>query len=504
LLRNYGNLPLKFARNKRALLLPIAATATREQKVASIGEFVDGFWDSEVQPSLIDYIAIPCQSPAFDPGWRTNGLLGQAFEHLHRWTAAQLSHIPNAWADILTIEGRTPVLFASIPGVGRPVFIYGHADKQPPMDGWTGGRSPYEPSLEGERLYGRGGADDGYAIYSAVAAVVALHRQRAVLPPITILIEGSEESGSGDLAAYLELLKDRIAAPHVIVALDAGCLDYQAPWLTTSLRGQVAGILSVKTLEHAAHSGDLSGIAPASFRIARQLLSRLEDESTGRIIPREFHAEIPSTLEEQAGTAARALGDRVLEGLPLAAGVRPVDEDVAALLLNRAWRPQLAVTAFEGLPTIAEASAAMHPETRLKLSLRLPPSVDPQLAAAALKDLLERDPPSGAQVRFQVEMMSPGWHAKPLSPWLRGPLERAAAHAFGTELGYFGGGGGIPFLKMMADAFPEAQFIVTGVLGPGANAHGPDEFLHLPTAKKLTAMLALMLSEIAQEQGHQP
>jgi acetylornithine deacetylase/succinyl-diaminopimelate desuccinylase-like protein len=472
--------------------------ASKEHKLHGTSEFVEQFWSSEALPSLIDYVAIPCQSPAYDPDWATNGLLGKAFQHLHDWTAAQLRHVPDAEVEILVLEGRTPVLFATIPGHGRPVFIYGHADKQPPMEGWTNGRAAFEPSLEGDRLYGRGGADDGYAIYAAVTAILAVRKDGAPLPPVSILIEGSEESGSGDLAAYLALLKDRIGSPDVIVALDAGCLDYEAPWLTTSLRGQVAGVLTVKTLNQAAHSGDLSGVAPASFRVARQLLSRLEDEATGRIIPRDFYADVPEAFEAHAEAAGLSLGKRVLEGLPFAKDVEPVDQNVATLLLNRAWRPQLTVTAFEGLPPVAEASAAMHPETRLKLSLRLPPSVDPEAAATVLTDLLERDPPYRAEVRFHVDMMSHGWHAKPLAPWLRVPVEQAAREAFGTELAYFGGGGGIPFLKMMDDAFPDAQFVVTGVLGPGANAHGPDEFLHVPTAKRLTTMLALTLPKLAQ------
>ena len=458
--------------------------------------FVDTFWSDQVLSSLAAYIQIPCQSPAFDAAWDANGLLDLAFRHLHDWTSARLRDVVGATVEIVQIEGRTPVLLATVPGEGPHVLIYGHADKQPPMNGWTNDRKPYEPSFEGDRLYGRAGADDGYAVYSAVTAIRAVQAQGVELPRISILIEGSEESGSGDLAAYLLYLADEIRSVDIVIALDAGCLDYDGAWLTTSLRGQVAGTLSVKTLTQAAHSGDLSGIVPSSFRIARQLLSRLEDEVTGRIRVQEFYAQIPSLLEEHARSAGRALGNKVLAGLPLADGVAAVDPDSATLLLNRAWRPQLTVTGFEGLPAVAQASAAMHPETRLKLSLRLPPSCEAELAGETLKKLLEKDPPNHAEVTFELEMVSQGWHSNPLSASLTASLEAAARKSFGTGLAFFGGGGGIPFLKMVEDAFPDSQVIVTGVLGPGANAHGPDEFLHVPTAKRLTSMLAFFLADL--------
>jgi acetylornithine deacetylase/succinyl-diaminopimelate desuccinylase-like protein len=459
--------------------------------------FTEHFWEREVLPSLFDYIAIPCQSPAFDAEWASNRLLDRAAGHLAGWARARLKGIEGATVEIVRLEGRTPLLFAFIPGAGRPVLLYGHFDKQPPMDGWTDGREPWTPRREGDRLYGRGGADDGYALYAAVTALLALRDQGLATPPTAILIEGSEESGSGDLPAYFEHLRDQIGVPDLVVALDAGCLDYDAPWLTTSVRGQVAGTLEVQTLSHAVHSGDASGIVPSSFRIARHLLSRIEDAGTGDIKTAAFHAAIPEEHRQQAERAGAALGGAIAGGVPLWPGTHPVSESAAALLLNRAWRPQLTVTGLDGLPDVANAAAVMQPLTRLRLSLRLPPSVCPDNAARTLKKLLEADPPYGARIRFEADMISPGWQSAPLHSWLEEAIWEAGDEAFGAATGFFGGGGGIPFLHMLSESFPKAQILVSGVLGPGSNAHGPDECLHLPTARRVTALLSGVLAHAA-------
>jgi len=464
---------------------------------ARTADFVDRFWESEVTPSLWRYMSIPCQSPAFDRDWDSNGLLEAAAEELRGWAERNLSTVPGCRVEIVRLPGRTPLLFAEIPGAGRPVLFYGHFDKQPPMEGWTNGRSAWEPRLEGERLYGRGGADDGYATYSAIASILAVIEQGHAVPPCTLLIEGCEESGSGDLAAYFELLAPRIGAPELVVALDAGCADYDQPWVTTSVRGQVAGTLEVTVLDQAMHSGDASGVVPSSLRIARALLARIEDAESGAVLLPGAQAAIPADPARHAAEVAEAVGPAFVAALPLAGACRPVAGDVAELLLNRAWRPQLTVTGVDGLPGVAAAAAVMHPGIRLKLSLRVPPSSDPAAVAAELKRALERDPPYGAAVRFAVEMVSPGWAAPQMAPWLEARLQTAAGNHFGGPPRFFGGGGGIPFLKSLSDAFPDAQLIVTGVLGPGSNAHGPDEFLHLPTAKRLTGMIAEILAGAA-------
>ena len=412
------------------------------------------------------------------------------------WARRKLTSIPGAAVEIARAAGRTPVIFIDVPGDLRaPVLVYGHLDKQPAMEGWAPGRGAWTPVIEGDRLYGRGGADDGYALFGAITALLALRAQGLSHPPCRILIEACEESGSADLPFHLEQLKERIDEPGLVVALDAGCGNYDQLWVTTSLRGQVAGVLKVGILSEGLHSGDASGVVPSPFRVARVLLSRIEDPVTGEIALADLHVEIPAEQRKQAEDAAAVLGDRVYAELPFLDKVRPILDDAAELLLARAWRPQLAVTGIEGLPSLPKAAAVMQPEISLKLSLRLPPTMDPQRAAKRLKTLLETNAPYNAKVEFTTDLTSPGWHAPPIAPWLRTSLDSASSEVFGRRCAFMGGGGGIPFLSMLTERFPLAQFVATGVLGPQSNAHGPNEFLHLPTAKRLVAALARLLND---------
>lgn len=461
--------------------------------------FINDQWRDRVMRPLLDYIAIPCESPAFDPDWAERGHIDAATRLMADWASAMLSDVPGATVEVIQLEGRTPLLLIDVSGEGdQPVLIYGHLDKQPPMDGWTKGRSAWTPSLEGDRLYGRGGADDGYAVFSAVLAVMALRAQKLAHPRCVILIEASEESGSGDLPAYIDHLADRLGQPRLVIALDSGCGDYDQLWATTSLRGQVAGVLTVRVLEEAIHSGDASGVTPSSFRIATHLLARLEDPQTGEIIPSIFHAAIPKERQIEARSAAVSLGESLWKQLPFRPGVLPVTLDATELVLNRAWRPQLAVTGLDGLPATAEAPSVMQPKTAVRLGLRLPPTVDAVHAAGALKALLEDDPPYGAEVTFDLVFASSGWHAPSTEPWLARALTEASEKTFGRPSALQGGGGGIPFLNLLGEKFPQAQFVVTGVLGPQSNAHGPNEFLHLPTALKVTASLSYVLHAAAR------
>ncbi|MGJ7901744.1 M20/M25/M40 family metallo-hydrolase [Lysobacter sp. 1R34A] len=464
-------------------------------------QFVDRIWQAEIVPALCDYIAIACESPAFDPDWDAHGHMHRAVELMTGWARERLAAVPGASVEALRLPGRTPLIFIDIPASGSggaPALIYGHLDKQPPMSGWAAGRSAWTPSLEGERLYGRGGADDGYALFAAIAAVLGLRAQGLGHPRCSLLIEASEESSSVDLPAYIEHLAPRLGEPGLIVALDAGCGNYEQLWTTTSLRGQVAGTLSVRVLDEGVHSGDASGIVPSSFRIARRLLSRLEDADSGEVVA-DFQAEIPPARRTQAGTAATALGQALIDSFPFHRGTRAVSEAPAELVLNRAWRAQLAVTGLDGLPAVVQAAAVMQPFTALKLSLRLPPTLDPVAAGQRLKTLLEAEPPYRSEVSFAIDFASPGWHAPAVAPWLEASLERASLQAFGRASALIGGGGGIPFLAMLGERYPRVQFVVTGVLGPQSNAHGPNEFLHLPTARRITAAVACLLHDAGKQ-----
>ena len=458
--------------------------------------FIGQIWAREVLPSLLDYIEIPCESPAFDGDWEGTGHIDRAVELMAGWARRSLADMPDAVVDVLRIAGRTPVIFIDVPGDERsPVLIYGHLDKQPPMEGWVNGRSAWTPVIEGDRLYGRGGADDGYALFGAITGLLALREQGLAHPPCRILIEACEESGSFDLPFYFDELAERIDEPALVIALDASCGNYDQLWVTTSLRGQVAGALTVKILSEGMHSGEASGLVPSPFRIARNLLSRLENPDSGEVIVSDFHVQIPDERRAQAMQSGAILRSAIYQQLPFHGGVKPVDDDAVSLSLNRSWRPQLAITGIDGLPGVSQAAAVMYPDVSLKLSLRLPPTLDPQHAAARLKALLEDDPPYNAKVEFRVDFVSPGWHAPALADWLRASLDAASERAFGQPSALMGGGGGIPFLSMLGERFPSAQFVATGVLGPQSNAHGPNEFLHLPTAERIVAAVACLLHD---------
>jgi len=458
--------------------------------------FVDALWDESILPVLTEYVAIPAKSPHFDPDWQAHGHLDRAVALAEAWCRAQ--PVRGLAVEVVRLPGRTPLLLLEIPGHGDDaVLLYGHLDKQPEMEPWADGLAPWRPVRRGDRLYGRGGADDGYAVFASLAALGALHAQGVQHARCVALIETCEESGSFDLSAYLAHLRPRIGTPSLVVCLDSGCGDYQRLWCTTSLRGIAAGVLRVRVLAEGVHSGDASGVVPSSFRIARALLSRLEDERSGRILPREFHVAVPPERAAQAEAAARVLGPEHWRRFPFAGATEPLGGEGADRVLNRTWRPFLEVTGAGGLPDLESAGNVLRPETALKLSLRLPPRLDADLAVARLRALLESDPPAGAQVRFEPDQAAQGWDAPPLAPWLAGAVERASRAWFGTDPAFMGEGATIPFMAMLGQAYPSAQFLITGVLGPGANAHGPNEFLDLPTARRLSGCVAQILSEHA-------
>jgi acetylornithine deacetylase/succinyl-diaminopimelate desuccinylase-like protein len=460
--------------------------------------FIDKLWDSQIVPELVEYIRIPNKSPAFDPQWAEHGHMDRAVEQLAAWARRQA--LPGMSLEVLRLPGRTPLIYIDVPGQGGGadqdcVLLYGHLDKQPEMSGWSEGLGPWTPVLQGERLYGRGGGDDGYSIFAALSAIAGMQQQNLPHARCVVLIEACEESGSYDLPHYVDHLAARLGSPSLVICLDSGCANYSQLWLTTSLRGLTGGNLKVQVLREGVHSGAASGVVPSSFRILRLLLARVEDAATGRILPPELQAEIPPQRIAQARASVAGLGGSVAAIFPLVEGMRGTDADPVELALNRSWRPALSITGVDGIPSLPDAGNVLRPYTTLKLSLRLPPTLDAARAGEFLKQLLEHDPPYGAQVSFEVEKASAGWDSPPLSPWLERSIESASRQFFGAPPAYMGEGGSIPFMGMLGEKFPAAQFVVTGVLGPGSNAHGPNEFLHIPMAKRVTACVAQVLAD---------
>jgi acetylornithine deacetylase/succinyl-diaminopimelate desuccinylase-like protein len=425
-------------------------------------------WNDAIIPSLVDYIRIPNKSPAYDPDWAKHGYMEDAVRLMEAWARKRLDALPGATLEVVRLEGRTPVILIEVPGSSDDtVLLYGHLDKQPEMTGWWDGFGPWTPVIKDGKLYGRGGADDGYAMYGSLAALLALKDQKVPHARCVILIEACEESGSYDLPFYIDHLAHRIGKPSLVICLDSGCGNYDQLWLTTSLRGNGVGTLTVRVLTEGVHSGDASGIVPSSFRIARQLLSRIEDEATGRILPDELYVQVPPQRIAQAQAAAKVLGPEVYSKMPFAGGTLPMADDLTELL----------------------------PSTTLKLSFRWPPTLDANKAIALVERILTKDPPYGAEVSVSFDRGGTGWNAPPLAPWLEASVARASDQAFGKPVVYMGEGGTIPFMGMLGEKFPQTQFVITGVLGPHSNAHGPNEFLHIKTGERVTSAVATILAD---------
>ena len=467
---------------------------------------VSAQWDGDILRQLTDYIAIPAKSPTFDANWAQHGHIDTVVRNAASWVEAQ--KIPGLTLEIVRLEGRTPVIFFEIPATRahstQTVLMYGHLDKQPEFSGWRSDLGPWTPKYEDGKLYGRGGADDGYAVYASIAAVQALKTQGVEHPRIVGLIETCEESGSYDLLPYVDALRTRLGEVALVVCLDSGAGNYDQLWLTTSLRGNAAGVLKVEVLTEGVHSGDASGLVPSSFRIMRQLLDRLEDSATGRLLPPSFHCEIPADRLAQAQATAAILGEELYKRFPWAhydcGGATnftlPMTSDPLEALLNRTWRPTLSVTGADGLPSFRDAGNVLRPYTAFKLSLRLPPLVQADAAVRELKALLEDNAPYQAKVTFEGNGGATGWNAPSSAPWFENALNAASQNFFGAPCGTIGQGGTIPLMNMLSQGFPKAQMMVCGVLGPKSNAHGPNEFLHVPYAKKLTAAVAQVIASV--------
>jgi acetylornithine deacetylase/succinyl-diaminopimelate desuccinylase-like protein len=477
---------------------------------SALASFANDAWDREIVPAITDYIAVPAKSPMFDADWARNGFLERVVRDAATWVEGR--RIAGLRLEVVRIDGRTPLIFFEVPATRGgsehsstdTVLLYGHLDKQPEFNGWRNDLGPWTPKYKDGLLYGRGGADDGYAVYAALTAIEALDAQGIERPRCVGVIESCEESGSPDLPAYIDALQSRLGNVSLVVCLDSGAGNYDQLWLTTSLRGMVSGVLKVEILSEGVHSGDASGLVPSSFRILRQVLDRLEDSKTGRLLPAALHCEIPVDRAAQARATAQILGDEVWKRFPWSCGADgaaalPTTTDPTEALLRRTWQPTLSVTGAEGFPELRNAGNVLRPYTAFKLSLRLPPLVDGNRAAAELKALLEDNAPYNARVTFAADgrvgaQGATGWNAPSLAPWLEDALNAASQANFGAPCGYIGQGGTIPLMSMLQQGFPRAQMMVCGVLGPKSNAHGPNEFLHVPYGKKLTASVAQVIA----------
>ncbi len=460
----------------------------------NLKKHIHDFWDSEIVPTLVDYIKIPNKSPSFDPDWEKHGHMDKVLNLAANWT--EKNKPIGSEMIIKKSPSRTPLLLLDIPGTKKGnILMYGHLDKQPEMEGWNDDLGPWKPVIKDEKLYGRGGADDGYALFASIASINALKEQKIDHPRILVLIEFSEESGSPDLPHYMDLCSDIIGSPDLVICLDSGAGDYKRFWTTTSLRGLIGLKMKVSVLKEGVHSGGASGHVPSSFRIARSLLSRLEDEKTGEILLEELNTEIPNYRIEETKNLVSILGNEVVEEFPWKNGMKPSTDDNVEGVLRRTWRPALSIVGSDGMPSTANAGNVLRPYTTLQLSMRIPPMVDPKKAVDAIEKILKDDIPYGASIELEFEEAAEGWNAPESKTWLLNAIEKASKKYFNQMPCTIGEGGTIPFMAMLGKQFPEAQFVITGVLGPQSNAHGPNEFLHIPFAKNLTCCISSIITD---------
>ncbi len=454
-------------------------------------------WHSETLCALKEFVSIQSLSPSFDPDWERHGELHKAIEIAKSFGEKLLSNIQ---FEILESPGRSPLLFFEIPAFGDSashgdVLFYGHLDKQPEGNGWSNNRCPFSATQEDTVLYGRGVADDGYSFYSAVSIAKALESGGLSHPRIWGVFETCEESGSFDFSHWMQLLAPRLSNVALILVLDAGCIDYSGLYVTTNFRGILRATLKVSVLNHGVHSGVASGIVPDSFMIARNLLDRLEDSSSGKILDKAFYTTIPATRLEQLREKAKRITS-FKHDFPWINAPITLSKTIEENLIAQTWLPQLTIIGAQGLPDINKAGNVLRASTSLKLSLRLPPMIDSQAAESALKRILLDDPPFGASVELSDVSSSEGWNAPEEAEWLSREINDASLDIFGKPAVYSGEGGTLSICNVFQSTCPKAQFLLTGVLGPNSNAHGPDEALRLDYVEKLCCALSRIIVRV--------
>jgi len=469
--------------------------------LARMAAIVERYWEDEALTTLCEYVGIPCLSPEFDEDWADSGALDRAAELFAAWAGRR--SLASSTAEVVTLPGRTPCVLVDVESTAvdsaPTTLVYGHLDKQPPLGAWRDGLDPFSAVRRGDRLYGRGTADDGYAVFAALGALEALEAVGAPHGRVLVLIEASEESGSADLESYLDVLAPRFGPLALVVSLDSGCASYDRLWITTSLRGTINAVLRVGVMTEGVHSGMAGGVVPSSFRVLRELLDRLEEATTGEVAIPGCQVEIPSGRFAEIGQVAAEFGDDAVGHFPTLPGVELMGTDAHARLVRLTWKAALEVTGAAGLPAIEAAGNVLRPSSALKISLRIPPTADAATVAQALGEILTERPPSGAAASLEIEQASSGWVAPELPAWLAAAMEESSARYFGGPPRFLGMGGSIPSVTSLARRYPAALFFTTGVLGPGSNAHGTDECLHIPTAKAVTSCAAHVIAALAAE-----
>lgn len=457
----------------------------------------DEIWEDSILPSLSEFIEIKALSPLFEPKWAEIGELDKTIDLFCNWLDDQ--GILGMKYETHRIDGKSPVLLVTVDGTGPgEVIFYSHLDKQPSKpELWSDGLHPLKAVRRDPWLYGRGTIDDGYGGYLCATSVRLLQEAGIPHPRCTFLIETCEESGSFDLPPYLDALTGELGNPDMIVVMDSGGPDYDHIWMTEALRGLVSGTLSVKVSHEGIHSGNSGGSIPSSFRIIRELLDRVEDSKTGEVLIPEMHVEIGEDVQDKAKALAEVVGGSIWEQFPTVDTLVPVASTTEEMIIAMNWEPTLCVIGVDGIPPVQVAGNVLRTNTDLKLSFRIPPGVDSEGVISIVKEILEDEPPFGAEVSFTPDSCADGFHAPPLQGKVRDAIHESSLSLTGLPPLATWTGGTIPFMAMMQRKYPEAMFLCTGASGPGNNAHGPDEKLHIPSSKRLTVVLSSTISAIS-------
>ena len=457
----------------------------------------DEIWEDSILPSLSEFIEIKALSPLFEPKWAEIGELDKTIDLFCNWLDDQ--GISGMKYETHRIDGKSPVLLVTVDGTGPgEVIFYSHLDKQPSKpELWSDGLHPLKAVRRDPWLYGRGTIDDGYGGYLCATSVRLLQEAGIPHPRCTFLIETCEESGSFDLPPYLDALTGELGNPDMIVVMDSGGPDYDHIWMTEALRGLVSGTLSVKVSHEGIHSGNSGGSIPSSFRIIRELLDRVEDSKTGEVLIPEMHVEIGEDVQDKAKALAEVVGGSIWEQFPTVDTLVPVASTTEEMIIAMNWEPTLCVIGVDGIPPVQVAGNVLRTNTDLKLSFRIPPGVDSEAVISIVKEILEDEPPFGAEVSFTPDSCADGFHAPPLQGKVRDAIHESSLSLTGLPPLATWTGGTIPFMAMMQRKYPEAMFLCTGASGPGNNAHGPDEKLHIPSSKRLTVVLSSTISAIS-------
>ncbi len=466
--------------------------------IDSMMEASESIWEESILPSLSEFIKIHALSPGFAPDWDELGELQATIDLFCGWLDRQ--GIAGMTYETHRIGNHSPVLLVTIEGTGSgEVLFYSHLDKQPSRPNlWSEGLHPLKAVRRDPFLFGRGAVDDGYGGYLCVTAIKLLQEAGIPHPKATFLIETCEESGSFDLPPYLDELSDNLGSPDLIVVLDSGGPSYEHIWVSEALRGLVAGNLSVKVSHEGVHSGISGGPIPSSFRIQRMLLDRVEDSKTGEILIPEMHVEISDKIKQEAIELGAILGDELWNSLPVVNTLRPPTTEADQILLGTNWKPAMSVIGADGMPPVLTAGNVLRTHTDLKLSFRIPPGVKAEEVQNIVKEILEKDPPYGAEVTYHATEPADGFHAPPLHEGVSKALNGASMKLTGYSPMVTWVGGTIPFMAMIQNKFPDACFLCTGSSGPGNNAHGPDEKLHIPHSKRLNVVLAIAIAALSE------